>query len=185
MVLGIRCCGRFGAAGLKLSAASSRARLFLIEVMGDKCGFLAVMAALAGGADSAYIHENVVSIETMQDDIAYLRRKFAVSPSEKEGEKDPQAKLRDSAAACFPPKPPASARSAGSTLSRSLLVVEVVSVLRGGVCMCMCVGGDADRSAPATLLDFTLTPIPIHTPPPRPPPAARRPPSGAVDGDGG
>jgi 6-phosphofructokinase 1 len=62
---------------LKLSAASSRARLFLIEVMGDKCGFLAVMAALAGGADSAYIHENVVSVETMQGDIAYLRRKFA------------------------------------------------------------------------------------------------------------
>ena len=61
---------------LKLSAASSRARLFLVEVMGSKCGFLAVMGALAGGADTAYIHENLLSIEDMQGDIHYLRRKF-------------------------------------------------------------------------------------------------------------
>lgn len=61
---------------LKLSAASSRAQLFLVEVMGGHCGHLATLGALAGGADSSYTHEDNISLETMQDDVEYLREKF-------------------------------------------------------------------------------------------------------------
>ena len=61
---------------LKLSASSSRARLFIVEVMGGYCGYLAVMGALAGGADGSYIHEDIVSIEEMQKDVRFLRKKF-------------------------------------------------------------------------------------------------------------
>lgn len=64
---------------LKLSAESSRARLFLVETMGGSCGYLSVMGGLAGGADATYIHENEVSVEVMQTDVEYLRKKFHVS----------------------------------------------------------------------------------------------------------
>eukprot|EP00039_Didymoeca_costata_P011403 m.159955 g.159955 ORF g.159955 m.159955 type:complete len:910 (+) comp15161_c0_seq6:1426-4155(+) len=62
---------------LKLSAASSRGRVFLVQTLGGYCGYLATMGAMAGGADISYIHEDVVSLEHMQKDIAYLRRKFS------------------------------------------------------------------------------------------------------------
>ena len=62
---------------LKLSAESSRARLFLVETMGGSCGYLTVMGGLAGGADATYIHETETSIEVMQTDVEYLRKKFA------------------------------------------------------------------------------------------------------------
>ena len=61
---------------LKLSAASSRGRLFLVETMGAYCGYLSTLGAIAGGADAAYIHEEIVSVETMQQDVSYLREKF-------------------------------------------------------------------------------------------------------------
>jgi 6-phosphofructokinase 1 len=41
---------------LKVTAASHQ-RAFLVEVMGRNCGYLALMAALAGGADAAVIPE--------------------------------------------------------------------------------------------------------------------------------
>lgn len=47
--------------------------------MGGKCGYLAVMGALAGGADGSYIHEDVVSIEEMQHDVKYFRQKFGIN----------------------------------------------------------------------------------------------------------
>lgn len=62
---------------LKISAASSRARLFLVEVMGSRCGFLATFGALAGGADNAYCRENHMAIDDIEEDIEYLRKKFA------------------------------------------------------------------------------------------------------------
>jgi 6-phosphofructokinase 1 len=64
---------------VKLSASSSRARVFLVEVMGGNCGFLAVLGALAGGADGCYIHENVVSLEEMLRDVHFFREKFSMN----------------------------------------------------------------------------------------------------------
>lgn len=64
---------------LKLSAASSRGRLFVVETMGAYCGYLSTLGGIAGGADASYIHEQIVSVETMQEDVRYLRKKFEVS----------------------------------------------------------------------------------------------------------
>ena len=45
------------------TTASSHQRAFLIEVMGRKCGYLALMAAIAGGAESVVIPEVSVDPE--------------------------------------------------------------------------------------------------------------------------
>ena len=42
---------------IRQSAAGTKRRVFIIEVMGGYCGYLATMAGLAGGSDMAYIHE--------------------------------------------------------------------------------------------------------------------------------
>ena len=48
--------------------ASSHQRAFLIEVMGSKCGYLALMAAIAGGAEGVSIPE----VPTTPDEIAEI-----------------------------------------------------------------------------------------------------------------
>jgi 6-phosphofructokinase 1 len=54
---------------LKVTAASHH-RAFLVEVMGRNCGYLALMAALAGGADAAVIPEQ----ETDPEEVAAALR---------------------------------------------------------------------------------------------------------------
>ena len=49
---------------LKVTAASHQ-RAFLVEVMGRNCGYLALMAALAGGADAAVIPEQETDPEVV------------------------------------------------------------------------------------------------------------------------
>ena len=44
--------------------------------MGGYCGYLATMAALAGGADAAYIFEEPFSIKDLQGDVAHLSAKI-------------------------------------------------------------------------------------------------------------
>lgn len=61
---------------LKLSAHASRKRVFVIETMGGYCGYLATMAAIAGGADAAYIFEDKFTIADLQQDIKYMIGKF-------------------------------------------------------------------------------------------------------------
>ena len=53
---------------IKQSAASSRKRVFVIDVMGGNCGYLAVLSGLASGADAAYIPELPVNIDELQCD---------------------------------------------------------------------------------------------------------------------
>jgi len=55
---------------LKVTGASHQ-RGFLVEVMGRNCGYLALMAAIAGGAEAVVIPE----IETNPGDIANILRK--------------------------------------------------------------------------------------------------------------
>jgi 6-phosphofructokinase 1 len=61
---------------LRVTAASHR-RAFLLEVMGRKCGYLALMAAIAGGADTVVVPEAEVDPETVADELedAYRRGK--------------------------------------------------------------------------------------------------------------
>jgi 6-phosphofructokinase 1 len=61
---------------LRVTAASHR-RAFLLEVMGRKCGYLALMAGIAGGADAVVVPEAEIEPEAVADDLegAYRRGK--------------------------------------------------------------------------------------------------------------
>jgi 6-phosphofructokinase 1 len=61
---------------LRVTAASHR-RAFLLEVMGRKCGYLALMAGIAGGADTVVVPEAEVDPEAVADELegAYRRGK--------------------------------------------------------------------------------------------------------------
>ena len=56
---------------IKQSAVASN-RCFVIEVMGRHCGYLALMSALATGAERAYVHEEGITLEALQRDIDML-----------------------------------------------------------------------------------------------------------------
>jgi 6-phosphofructokinase 1 len=57
--------------------ASSHQRAFLVEVMGRNCGYLALMAALAGGAEAVIIPERECDPDAIADELhdAYRRGK--------------------------------------------------------------------------------------------------------------
>ena len=59
---------------LKVTALSHK-RAFLIEVMGRDCGYLALMAGIAGGAEAIVIPEVDTDPETLADELrgAYER----------------------------------------------------------------------------------------------------------------
>jgi 6-phosphofructokinase 1 len=61
---------------LRVTAASHR-RAFLLEVMGRKCGYLALMAGIAGGADVVVVPEAEIEPESVADELeaAYRRGK--------------------------------------------------------------------------------------------------------------
>ena len=61
---------------LRQSAQANRKRVFVVETMGGYCGYLATMAALAGGADAAYIFEEKFTVTDLQRDANYLLGKF-------------------------------------------------------------------------------------------------------------
>ncbi|MGC3953736.1 MAG: 6-phosphofructokinase [Propionicimonas sp.] len=61
---------------LKVSGAAAR-RAFVVETMGRYCGFLALVSGLAGGAERVYLHEEGLSLDALQADVAWLRESFA------------------------------------------------------------------------------------------------------------
>jgi 6-phosphofructokinase 1 len=56
---------------IKQSAVASR-RCFVVEVMGRYCGYLALMAGLASGAERVYLSEEGVTIADLQTDVENL-----------------------------------------------------------------------------------------------------------------
>jgi len=60
---------------VKNSADSSR-RLFMVEVMGRYCGYLATMSGVATGAEFIYLHEHGVTLERMRSDLEELSNSF-------------------------------------------------------------------------------------------------------------
>jgi 6-phosphofructokinase 1 len=56
---------------IKESAVAS-SRCFVVEVMGRDCGYLALMSALASGAERAYLPEEGISLADLQGDVADL-----------------------------------------------------------------------------------------------------------------
>jgi len=60
---------------IKHSAVASR-RVFVVEVMGRYCGYLALLSALSTGAERAYLHEEGVTLKDLQEDIDTLVKGF-------------------------------------------------------------------------------------------------------------
>ncbi len=58
------------------STAASHQRAFVVEVMGRRCGYLAVMSAIATGAERVYLHEEGVRLADLQQDIQQLIKGF-------------------------------------------------------------------------------------------------------------
>jgi 6-phosphofructokinase 1 len=56
---------------IKQSAVASR-RVFVVEVMGRHCGYLALMSGIAGGAERVYLHEEGITLADLQSDVQYL-----------------------------------------------------------------------------------------------------------------
>ncbi|HXU04071.1 MAG TPA: 6-phosphofructokinase [Polyangia bacterium] len=79
---------------LKVTASSHR-RAFLVEVMGRNCGYLALMAGIAGGAESVVIPEAEVEPEVLVRDIqnAYARGKAHALIIVAEGARNNAARL--------------------------------------------------------------------------------------------
>jgi 6-phosphofructokinase 1 len=60
---------------IKQSAVATR-RCFVVEVMGHWCGYLAMMSALATGAERFYLAEEGITLQQLQEDVHLLRRGF-------------------------------------------------------------------------------------------------------------
>ncbi len=60
---------------IKHSAVASR-RVFVVEVMGRYCGYLALLSAISTGAERVYLHEEGVTLEDLQKDIGNLVNGF-------------------------------------------------------------------------------------------------------------
>jgi len=61
---------------LKLSAVGSRDRVFVVEVMGRRCGYLATQAGLGGGAELVYTHEQGLDLARLTADARRLNDAF-------------------------------------------------------------------------------------------------------------
>ncbi len=61
---------------IKQSAVASH-RAFIVEVMGRKCGYLALVSALATGAERAYLPEVGITLDALTDDVACLNEEFS------------------------------------------------------------------------------------------------------------
>lgn len=60
---------------IKQSAVAER-RCYIVEVMGRRCGYLALMSALATGAEHVYLHEEGVTLKSMKEDLDVLIQGF-------------------------------------------------------------------------------------------------------------
>jgi 6-phosphofructokinase 1 len=63
---------------VKQSAEASR-RCFIVEVMGRYCGYLALMAGLAGGAERVYLNEDGVTLKDLQVDLDDMIGRYRLS----------------------------------------------------------------------------------------------------------
>ncbi|RWS06465.1 6-phosphofructokinase-like protein [Dinothrombium tinctorium] len=59
-----------------LSARGLQKRVFIVETMGDYCGYLTTMAAIASGADIAYTFEESITLKVLAKDIEIMKQKI-------------------------------------------------------------------------------------------------------------
>lgn len=60
---------------VKESAVANN-RVFVVEVMGRYCGYLAMLSGLATGAERVYLHENGISLQDLQNDVNMFKEAF-------------------------------------------------------------------------------------------------------------
>ncbi|SER74098.1 6-phosphofructokinase 1 [Propionibacterium cyclohexanicum] len=60
---------------IKQSGAATT-RSFVIETMGRRCGYLALMGGMAGGAERVYLHEDGITLDQLNKDVKWLRMSF-------------------------------------------------------------------------------------------------------------
>ena len=60
---------------IKHSAVAMK-RVFIVEVMGRKCGYLTLMSGLATGAERVYIHEEGITLRDLMQDVENLNTGF-------------------------------------------------------------------------------------------------------------
>ena len=68
---------------IRQSASSSRNRVFVVEVQGGNCGYLAALSALSSGASCCFIPERELTLKVILDEIEHL--KFRVKKYSKIG----------------------------------------------------------------------------------------------------
>jgi 6-phosphofructokinase 1 len=61
---------------IKQTAVASN-RCFIVEVMGQDCGYLALLSGLATGAERVYLPEEGITLEHLSEDLEALRSGFA------------------------------------------------------------------------------------------------------------
>ncbi|EST05664.2 Phosphofructokinase domain protein [Kalmanozyma brasiliensis GHG001] len=61
---------------VKQSASASRNRVFVVETQGGKCGYIAVMGALAAGAVLVYTPEVGIGLQQLGKDVNFLKKRF-------------------------------------------------------------------------------------------------------------
>lgn len=61
---------------IKESAVANK-RVFVVEVMGRFCGYLATMSGLATGAERVYLHENGITLQDLQNDVNMFKKAFS------------------------------------------------------------------------------------------------------------
>jgi 6-phosphofructokinase 1 len=61
---------------VKQSAVSSRGRVFIMEIMGARCGYLTTVASLGAGAHVVYLPEIGVTLRRLVEDIERLKERF-------------------------------------------------------------------------------------------------------------
>lgn len=62
---------------VKLSASGSRRRVFIVEVMGRRSGYLATMGSISAGADAAYIFEEKIKLTDLCENVQRLKAKMS------------------------------------------------------------------------------------------------------------
>ncbi|WP_328701881.1 6-phosphofructokinase [Aestuariimicrobium ganziense] len=61
---------------IKQSGTATK-RCFVVETMGRNCGYLALVAGMAGGAERTYLHEEGITLADLHRDVAWMQQSFA------------------------------------------------------------------------------------------------------------
>ncbi|KAI5295979.1 6-phosphofructokinase, alpha subunit, partial [Ascosphaera acerosa] len=61
---------------IRVSASSSRHRVFVVETQGGRSGYIATLAALCVGAYAVYVPEQGITLDAIKRDVKFLRESF-------------------------------------------------------------------------------------------------------------